>query len=66
MLPPLKDKKGDVITNAFQKALNESNRKPKKKKKKKKKWVEKGREFYNRKLKSWLQKNTTEMYSTYS
>ena len=36
MLPPLKDKKGDVITNAFQKALNESNRKPKKKKKKKK------------------------------
>ena len=45
MLPPLKDKKGDVITNAFQKALNESNRKPKNKKKK---WVDKGSEFYNR------------------
>ena len=43
MLPPLKDKKGAAITNAFQKALNESNRKPKKKK-----WVDKDSEFYNR------------------
>ena len=42
MLPPLKDKKGDVITNAFQKALNESNRKQQKK------WVDKDSEFYNR------------------
>ena len=45
MLPPLKDKKGAAITNAFQKALNESDRKPKKKKKK---WVDKDSEFYNR------------------
>ena len=42
MLPPLKDKKGDVITNAFQKVLNESNRKLQKK------WIDKGSEFYNR------------------
>ena len=36
---PLKDKKGVIITNAFQKILKESNRKPKKI------WVDKGREF---------------------
>ena len=36
---PLKDKKGVIITNAFQKILKESNRKPKKIR------VDKGREF---------------------
>ena len=46
----LKDKKGIRITNAFQKILDESNRKPKKI------WVEKGSEFYNRLMKSWLEK----------
>ena len=38
---PLKDKKGITITNAFQKILDGSNRKPKKI------WVDKGSEFYN-------------------
>ena len=38
---PIKDKKGITITNAFQKILKESNRKPNKI------WVDKGSEFYN-------------------
>ena len=56
----LKDKKGITITNAFQKILDESNRKPNKI------WVDKGSEFYNRSMKSWLDKNDIEMYSTYN
>ena len=43
---PLKDKKGIIITNAFQKILDESNRKPNKI------WVVQGSEFYNRSMKS--------------
>ena len=39
-----------TITNAFQKILDESNRKLKKI------WVDKGSEFYNRSMKSWLEK----------
>ena len=42
---PLKDKKCITITNAFQKILSESKRKPNKI------WVEKGSEFYNRLMK---------------
>ena len=38
---PLKDKKGVSIVYAFQKILDDSNRKPNKK------WVDKGSEFYN-------------------
>ena len=38
---PLKDKKGITITNAFQKILKESNRKPNKI------WFDQGSEFYN-------------------
>ena len=38
---PLKDRKGIPISNAFQKILNGSNRKPNKI------WVDKGSEFYN-------------------
>ena len=45
---PLKDKKGITITNAFQKILKESNRKPNKI------WVDKGTEFYNNSVKKWL------------
>ena len=41
---PLKDKKVITITNAFQKILYESNRKPNKI------WVDKGSEFYNRSM----------------
>ena len=44
----LKDKKGITITSTFQKFLNESKRKPNKI------WVDKGSEFYNRLMKSWL------------
>ena len=42
---PSKDKNGTIITNAFQKILDESNRKPNKI------WVDKGSEFYNRSMK---------------
>ena len=56
---PLKDKKGITITNAFQKILKESNRKPSKI------WLDKGSEFYNRSMKSWLEKNDIEIYSTH-
>ena len=55
---PLKDDKGTTITNAFQKILKESNRKINKI------WVDKGIQFYNRSMKSWLEKNDIEMYST--
>ena len=48
---PLKDEKGITITNAFRKILKSSNRKPNKI------WVNKGSEFYNRSMKSLLEKN---------
>ena len=44
---PLKVKKGITITNAFQKVLDESNRKANKI------CVDKGSEFYNRLMKPW-------------
>ena len=47
---PLKDKKSITITNAFQKVIKESNPKLNKT------WVDKGSEFYNRSMKSWLEK----------
>ena len=43
-------KRGITITNAFQKILDEFNSKPNKK------WVDKGSEFYNRSMKSRLEK----------
>ena len=55
-----KDKKGVSIVNAFQSILKKSNRKPDKIS------VDKGGEFYNRSLKSWLEKNDIEMYSTHN
>ena len=57
---PLKDKKGVSIVNAFQSILKKSNRKPNKI------WVDKGSEFYNRSMKSWLEKNDIEMNSTHN
>ena len=57
---PLKDKKGVSIVNAFQSILNKSNRKPNKI------WVDKGCAFYNRSMKSWLEKNDIAMYSTHN
>ena len=55
---PLKDKKGITITNAFQKILHESKHREVKSKGRKpnKIWVDKGSEFYNRSVKSWLEK----------
>ena len=56
---PLNDKKIiTTITNAFQKILDKSNRKTNKI------WVDKGSGFYNRTMKSWLEKNCIEIYST--
>ena len=57
---PLKDEKGIIITNGFPKILKESNRKTKKI------WVDKSREFYNRSMKSWLEKNSIEICSTHN
>ena len=56
---PLKDKKDITITNAFQKNAKKSYRKPNKI------WVDKGSEFYHRSIKSWLEKNDIEIYSTH-
>ena len=47
-----KDKKGITITNVFQKISKESNRKPNKI------WADKSSKFYNRSMKSWLEKNS--------
>ena len=47
---PLKDKKGTATTKAFQKILKESYRKPNKIS------VDKGSEFHNKSMKSWLEK----------
>ena len=57
---PLKDKKGVSIANAFQKILNDSQRKPNNI------WVDKGSEFYNKSMKSWLQDNDIVMYLTHN
>ena len=57
---PLKDKKGIIIANAFNKIIKQSNRKPNKI------WVDQGSEFYNRVLKKWLSDNDIIMYSTYN
>ena len=53
----MKHKKGITNTNAFQKILDESNRKSNTI------WVDKGRKFYKRSIKSWLEKINMEMYS---
>ena len=53
---PLKDKKGVTIAYDFQKILDESNRKPNTI------WVDKGSEFHNRPMKSWLEKTDIKMY----
>ena len=57
---PLKDKKGITITNAFQKILDESNRKLNKI------WLDKGNDVCNRSMKLWLQDNNIEMYSIHN
>ena len=49
-----------MITQAFQKIIKESNRKPNII------WVDKGAEFYNRSMKSQLENNDIEIYSTHN
>ena len=56
----IKDKKGTTVTNAFQKTFDESRHKPNEI------WIDKGREFYNRSMKSWLQDDNIEMYSIHN
>ena len=48
------------IATAFQSILKKSNKNPNKI------WVDKGNEFYNRSMKSWLEKNNIEKYSTHN
>ena len=48
------------MTNAVQKILKESNRKPNQI------WVDKGSEFYNSSVKKWLKDNDTETYSIHN
>ena len=55
-----KIKKDIAITNAFQKPLDESNRKLNKI------WVDRGSEFYNRSMKLFLQNNNIEMHSMHN
>ena len=57
---PLKDKRGTTVTNAFQKFLDESNRKPNKI------FVDKDSEFYNRSMILIARKSEIEMYSIHN
>ena len=57
---PLKDKKGISIVNAFNKIIQQSNRKPNKI------WVDQGGEFYNNVFERWLSDNDIIMYSRYN
>ena len=57
---PLKDKKYITITNASQKFLKCVRHKSNKI------WIDKGSKFYKRLMKSWLQGNDIEMYSTHN
>ena len=57
---PLKDKKGIIIVNAFNKIIKQSNRKLNKI------WVDQGGEFYNNVFEKWLSDNDINMYPTYN
>ena len=57
---PLKDKKGVSTVYAFQKILDDSNRKPNKI------WVDKWSEFNNNSFKKWLKDNDIGMYSIHN
>ena len=56
----LKDKNGITVTNAFQRFLDESGRKPNKT------WVDKCSGFYNKLMKAWLEDSDTEIHLTYN
>ena len=57
---PLKITKVLQLLMFLKKFLNESDRKPNKL------WIDKGSKFYNRSMKSWLEKIDIEMYSTHN
>ena len=73
---PLKDKKGVIMVNAFQKILNDSASREAKSKgrwqspskgcKLNKIWVDKGSEFYHNSFKKWLKDSDIEMYSIHN
>ena len=63
---PSKDKKGIAITNTFEEIVRWIRRQKNHKTKKNKGWVDKGSEFYNTSMKSWLQDNNIEKYSAHS
>ena len=54
----LKDKKRITISSVFQKNLDKSKREPNKT------WIDKGSQFYNKLMKTWLEKNDIEIGST--
>ena len=56
----LKDKRGITIVNAFQKILDNSERKPNKI------WVDQGSRFYNSSFKKWLDDNDIKIYLTFN
>ena len=56
----LKDKKCVTIVNSFQNILDSSMRRPNKI------WVYKGKELYNKSMRSWLEKNNIDIYSTHN
>ena len=57
---PLKDRKGVMVTNVFQEILDKLGCKPNKI------WLDKGSEFYNRTMKSWLKDSNLEVYSKHN
>ena len=57
---PIMDKTGNSITNAFDKIIKKSNRKPNRL------WVDQGSEFFNRVMDKWLKDNDIERYNTYN
>ena len=66
MVTLLKDKKSITITNYFQKICKKSNRKPNKVLVDNLVSENIGSEFYNRLIKSWLEKSETEIYSKHN
>ena len=57
---PLKDKKGDTVTEAFKYIVKNCKRKPRHI------WCDRGKEFYNKHMDIWLKNNNINRYSTYS
>ena len=54
----LKHKKGTTVLNPFIGIVKKFNRKPNKL------WLDQGKEFYNKLIQEWLDKNDVSMYST--